>query len=331
MRILVVGPTSPDAFADNILATLPAMGHEARAAGPARRVPSHRRLANLTDIVSERVRSLDARLQTQVVEAAQAFRPDLILSIDKRLGPSVVKELQRYAGRIVLWFPDHVANMARHEMFLAPYDRIFMKNPNLVQQLAGLHGLPVSYLPEAANPLWHKPIGDYGTQPYIVVAGNVHPTRAALLSRLDKTGVPLKIYGAPIAPWVGFPELRRLHAGHEVLREEKGAAFRGARAVLNNLHPGEWAGSNCRLFEATGSGALVLTEWREAMGDLFERGQEVLGFEDFDELVDQCRFALQDDRPGLDIADAAAARTLMDHTYEIRLRELLRVLDQGEN
>ena len=52
---------------------------------------------------------------------------------------------------------------------------------------------------------------------------------------------------------------------------------------------------NGRLFQATGCGAAVLTEFRPAVPELFAVGDEVLAFRDFDELVGQESIAL---RPG---------------------------------
>lgn len=326
MRVVVIGPTGPDTFADNVISSLRALGHEAHPAGPARRTPSSRRLSNLTNIASDRLGRLDEASQMHVVKTVQLMRPDLVLTIDGRLRPATVGQLQRHASHVALWFPDAVSNMGRHEMFLAPYSRIFLKNPALATQLASVHGLPVSYLPEAANPAWHRPVGDYGTEQHVVVVGNVHPTRAVLLHRLAQAGIPLKIYGSPISDWIGFPELRTFHAGREVMREEKSAVFRGARAVLNNLHPAEWSGSNCRLFEATAAGGAVVTEWRDAMSGLYERDREVLGFTSFEELLRHCQVLLADPEPGLRLGDAAASRALADHTYQARLTTMLETL-----
>lgn len=319
VRILVVGPLDPDAFADNVVDTCRRMGHDVRAVGAAREVPRGRRLQNATHVLADQVKRLDLVSQQHLVRAAREFQPDLVLTIDRRIRPEIAEAMRQNSGAIALWFPDHVANMGKHDMFLAPYDRIYLKSQPVVNQLAGLQGLPVAYLPEASNSRWHNPIGHYGTEPVIVLAGNIHPTRAALLDRLIVAQIPLAIYGAPMSTWVGYPRVRQAHRGRPVFREEKARVFRNARGVLNNLHPAEFAGSNCRLFEATACGAAVLTEWRAGMSDLFDHDREVLAFSTFDELVDRCRWLLQDPANGTPIADAAAIRSGRDHRYEARL------------
>lgn len=47
-------------------------------------------------------------------------------------------------------------------------------------------------------------------------------------------------------------------------------------------------GVNCRMFEAAGSGSAVLCEYRESLEDFFELGSEVLTFDTYDGLVEQC-------------------------------------------
>lgn len=323
MRILVIGPTDPDSFADNAAHALRRMGHDVVLGGPARPQGGPQKAQNALHVVANLVTRLDIRLQDRLVRHGRSFRPDLVLTLDASLRPATVRGLAAAGAKTALWFPDAVSNMGRHEMFLAGYDRIYFKNPQLVEQLTQVQGLPVRYLPEASNPDWHRPVGAYGTDPTIVLAGNIHPTRAILLERLLDAGIPLTLYGAALPAWIDAPRLRRIHTGRSVVREEKARTFRGARGVLNNLHPAEFAGSNCRLFEATACGAVVLTERRHGMDALFAPGRELLEFSTFEELVVQCRQLLAGPDFGAPIADAAARRAAAEHTYAQRLTAML--------
>ena len=96
--------------------------------------------------------------------------------------------------------------------------------------------------------------------------------------------------------------------------------------MLNNLHPAEMNSVNARLFEATAAGAAVLCEHRDALEDLFLVNTEVLAFSTFDDLVDQCRLLLNDSDLTRKVGDAATARAHADHTYEIRLKAILKHL-----
>lgn len=323
LRVLVIGPTEPDTFADNVHDTLVSMGIDARLAGPARTALGPRRVRNLLSVTAQYMPAVDERQQAHLVESARVMQPDLVISLEGHLRPAIVEGLRAYSQAVVLWFPDHVANLGRHEMLMNPYTRFYFKNEALVRQLRDITGLPAVYLPEAANPHWHRPLVEYGTRREIVVAGNLHPTRVLLLERMIRDQIPLVIYGSPLPGWIKSPDVVSCHTGRFVAREEKARVFRSARGILNNLHPAEFAGSNCRLFEATASGAVVLSEQRAGMADLFELGREVLDFCDYERLLELCRNLLADVSFGVQIADAAALRSRRDHTYEHRIRAIL--------
>jgi spore maturation protein CgeB len=80
------------------------------------------------------------------------------------------------------------------------------------------------------------------------------------------------------------------------------------------------------LFEAAGCGAAVLTEFRPTLPGLFDVGDEVLAFHDFDELVDQAARLLGEAGLTARLGDAAARRAHRDHTYDLRVAEILEML-----
>jgi spore maturation protein CgeB len=77
------------------------------------------------------------------------------------------------------------------------------------------------------------------------------------------------------------------------------------------------------VFEAAGSGGVVLTEHREGLADLFEIGNELTTFESFDELIEKARYLLGASREGQEIGDAATRRAHAEHTYDVRLSTIL--------
>ena len=193
------------------------------------------------------------------------------------------------------------------------------KEPHVVERLQSNLDLPVYYLPEACNPRWHRPLTAAGTEPYLVIAGNMYPSRVKLLERLVAKGIPLRLYGEGFPRWLGETSVRRTHTGRSVVREEKAQVFRSAVGVLNTLHPAEILGINARLFEATGCGAAVITEYRPVVPELFSVGNEVLVFHDFDDLVYQATRLLNEVGLTAALGDAAMFRAHRDHTYERRL------------
>ena len=320
---MVVGPLGPDDFADNVRDTLTRIGHEVHAVGAARPSLPILDVDTFVNLVSDHTSGVDQYRQRHLVRTVQRIRPDVLLTMDRGLHRSVIQAARQQGARSALWFPDHVATMARHDMFLNGYDMIYLKNPVLVQNLQSIYGLPVRYMPEACNSTWHRSTVEYGTDATIVMAGNIHPTRALLIKRLLGAGLPVRLYGGPVADWVQTPELAAAHTCEYLARAENSDVFRRAREVPNNLHPAEYAGVSCRLFVACGSGGLALTEVRSGLTDLFEPGRELDTFTSFDELKEKLEWYLADPEHGRLIADGGAERAHSEHTYEHRLTAIL--------
>ncbi len=325
MRIGIVGPNSPDSFAANIIDALPAMGHTPVALGASYSVGGH-----YASVIAMTIRNalpaLDERMQRRIARAALEAECEIVINLEQRLIPGVVRQLRRNRVKVALWFPDALVNMGRQFMLLAPYDAIFVKEPHLVDRLRAVLDLPLFYLPEACNPRSHRPLASPGTEPYLVLAGNMYPSRILLLERLLASGIPLRLYGARFPRWVGQTPLREVHAGHPIFGEEKARVFRSAAAVLNTMHPSEIYGVNARIFEAAGCGAAVLTEFRPMLPDLFEVGDEVLAFHDFNTLISQATRLLSEGGLSAKLGDAAALRAHESHTYEKRLTVILEKL-----
>jgi len=81
--------------------------------------------------------------------------------------------------------------------------------------------------------------------------------------------------------------------------------------------------NNMRLFEATGVGTLLLTDWKENLGEMFAPGKEVVTYRTPEECAELIRYYLAHDAERQAIARAGQARTLREHTYEQRTKELI--------
>jgi spore maturation protein CgeB len=94
--------------------------------------------------------------------------------------------------------------------------------------------------------------------------------------------------------------------------------------VAVNVHIGVAGGlaGNMRMFEATGCGALLLTEQMPNLGEMFEPEVEAVGYAGTDDLVLRLRGALERPEETATIARRGQQRTLRDHSSEVRARTL---------
>jgi hypothetical protein len=324
VRIGVIGPDFPDSFADNVVDALRTMGHHADALGSVYRTDGSKIGAIVTQVAQG---SLDASrlLQRRIVTRATSIQYDLVIAVEGTLLPEAVERMRGNGSAVALWFGDPVSNIGRQWMFLADYDVVCLKDSELVRRSRRTLAANTIYLPEACNPSWHRP-SEVAIEPVVVIAGNMYVVRMRLCERLVRAGIPLRIYGPPWARWLRSELVRSCYTGRYIAREGKARVFRSAGVVLNNLQLGEMSSVNCRLFEAAGCGAAVLTELRPDLDGLFEVGSEVAAYESFDELVDQIRWLLDHPQEARAMGDRAAVRAHADHTYASRLNTLLAAL-----
>lgn len=326
MRVGIIGPDYLDTFADNIAVTLESMGVPTVRLGPARPRLGHHVASSVSEFILGSVVPADVFVQQRLVRRALAFGCNVVISVDARLLIETVRALRAGGARVAMWYPDAVANLGRQLMLACPYDAIYFKDPCLVSRLNALLDLPIRYLPEACNPIWHRPPDEVAPRRYVAVVGNLYPSRVGLLNRLLRDQIPLVLYGSGFPRWLKDLPTARVVVRAPVFGSAKARVFREAAAVLNNLHPGEMASVNARLFEATGSGGVVLCEHRSALDSLFTPETEVLVFRTYRDLIERIEWVLSDPMDARSIGDAASRRAHAEHTYEHRIRVILQDL-----
>jgi spore maturation protein CgeB len=80
--------------------------------------------------------------------------------------------------------------------------------------------------------------------------------------------------------------------------------------------------SNMRLFEATGVGSCLVTDWKANLTRLFEPDLEVVTYKSAAECVEKVQWLLAHPAERQAIAQAGQKRTLTDHTYVQRRGQL---------
>lgn len=77
--------------------------------------------------------------------------------------------------------------------------------------------------------------------------------------------------------------------------------------------------ANRRLFEATGVGTALLTDWKDNITDFFVNGQEILTYNSIEEAINLVRYYENKKDILLKIGEKAQERTLKDHTMRDRI------------
>jgi spore maturation protein CgeB len=107
------------------------------------------------------------------------------------------------------------------------------------------------------------------------------------------------------------------------------ALLRRSQITLNHHGDVPAYANNMRLYEATGMGCLLLTDYKDNLHEMFEPEREVVTYRDAAECVDKVLFYLDDrNRAARNrIATAGQTRTLSEHTYHARMMRLVELIE----
>jgi spore maturation protein CgeB len=271
------------------------------------------------------------------LEQVRQFRPDVLWigSLFGYFGP-YLRELKQYARAVAAWIavdPPSKPDLGGIDMVLSSHD-------NFVDQYRAL-GTRAERLLPAFEPelLGRVPVSnrDLG----LCFVGSLtpdHPSRVRLLAELRRA--------ADLELWSPRPPrfVRRIMnpdrfrtwlvawrlylGGHgRVFGLDMYEVLARARVVLNmHIDAAGGLAGNMRMFEATGMGALLLTDAASNLGELFEHGREVVAYDSVEDAVAKVQRLLTDDAELNSIARAGQARTLRDHSTVVRSLELERLL-----
>ena len=263
--------------------------------------------------------------------------PDLVLALAQApLNLAVLDHLRKKKFLTAMWFVENYRHLTYWQQLAGGYDYWFViQQASCVDALTRAGARQVHYLPMAADPVVHRPLGlteaeqtEYGADVSFVGAGYAN-RRTVLPGWLSKDW-SFKLWGNE---WDGadglVPVLQR--GGARIDTETCIKVF-NATAVNLNLHSCAGDGLdpeadfvNPRTFELAACGAFQLVDERSHFPDLFAP-EEMVRFTAVADVPSLIRTWLADPSGRRAIAAAARRRVLAQHTYTHRMSELLSVI-----
>lgn len=178
----------------------------------------------------------------------------------------------------------------------------------------------------------HPPKYDTTFVGSLFVAKNLHAGRLRFLSQLSRK-VPLDLWTSLDSMAFYKDQIRRMARGQwqeyadmaRLKRFNRGSAFglpmyqilHDSKCTLNyHIDAAKNEAANLRLYEATGVGACLFTDWKENITNFFEPDKEIIAFKNVDECAEKLRYLLEHEDERKKIAEAGQKRTLQDYSYE---------------
>lgn len=297
-------------------------------------------------------------INRSVLEAAGAFRPDLIWSEKQQfLRVGTLAALRRLNARLVHFTPDPYFSLAWKrtplmDKAIGCFDVLVYCKSYEREQYAALSKpliyMPLGYCDEVHRPL---PSDDPRWSCAVGFLGGWEPRREHLLHVLAAAGIDLKIRGSywdflrdgkwtlrrrmiltQLAGSDGF----RIHGdelfgralqGGEVYADDYARALSGAKiglGLLRRVCPDQ---HTTRTFEIPACGSMLLADRTDEHRALFEEGKEAEFFASAEELVDKAKFYCGDEFARLRMARAGFERCVKSrYAYVHRLDATLSAL-----
>jgi spore maturation protein CgeB len=266
----------------------------------------------------------------------EQFDPDVVYVQDMGwMAPAELRRLRSGGRRLIV---GQIASPPPPVDHLRAYDLILTSFPHFVERFRAL-GVWSEYFPLGFHERVLERLRAGGVSPdpsadrphaVAFVGGlspNVHRAGTAMLERLAHS-TPLEVWGYGVDALPDESALRARHHG-EAWGLDMYRVLANARIVVNrHIDVAEGYANNMRLYEATGVGAVVVTERAPNLSDLFEDGSEIATYGEAEELESKVAHLLQHDDERLRIAGAGQTRTLSTHSYRLRMAELVRILEQ---
>jgi spore maturation protein CgeB len=153
----------------------------------------------------------------------------------------------------------------------------------------------------------------------------IHSSRVELLEALCCRFPQIKVWAPHVDHLTPGSSIRKCYQGLAWAREMY-KIFSRSKMTLNH-HGDIFAyANNSRLYEATGMGALLITDWKENLHEMFEPGKEVVAYRSPEECAELIRYYLEHDDEREAIARAGHNRATSEHTYYHRIQELLDIV-----
>jgi len=270
---------------------------------------------------------LDSAAETILLAQIEAFKPDLILNQDAFHVDTALMRRIKGIGKPVLLGQVGIAPSRGQDWTI--YDLMLSQLSATVEffRRAGVRA-EVNHLafePAVLDALPAKPAQDID----ISFVGTVSPDHTQRIALLEAVAAryQLALFGNPPRALPASSSLHRCFRG-EVWGADMYQALRRAKITLNSHidMAGREAG-NMRLFEATGVGAFLLTDFKDNLHNLFAPEREVVAWRSVDECLAAVDRYLANDDVRSTIAKAGQTRTMAQHTYRHRAAEILALVD----
>jgi spore maturation protein CgeB len=264
------------------------------------------------------------RLLDVAIDQIRAFQPDVLYCQDLHLfPPKVLASLRPFTKLIV----GQIASPLPPHEFVVGYDLITTSFPHFVPRIRQ-KGVASEYFRIGFDTSILSKLGAVAKDVDVSFVGGISKHHGKAVPTLEylAANTPIEFFGYGADSLDASSPIRSRHHGEVWGLNMYRTLARSKITINRHIDVAENNANNMRLFEATGVGSLLLTDRKDNLGELFEIGKEVVAYSSQEEAVDLINYYLAHPEEAQNIAAAGQARTLKEHTYALRMQELVPLL-----
>lgn len=265
-------------------------------------------------------------VQVLALRQIKKYSPDVVYMQDLSiLNPETLKLVRKHCKLLA----GQIASPMPPKEYLKCFDLIITSFPHFVKTFRKM-GIKSEYQKLAFEQRILKKIGKRKRIYDLTFVGSFTPYHQKGTKLLEEVArnFPIHVWGQGIEFLSPYSPLRRNYHGeawgvgmYKILAQSK---------IVINRHIGtsENYANNMRLYEATGMGAMLITDKKKNLKEIFKVGTEVIDYTNVNDLVNKISYYLKNDQKRERIAHAGQNKTLKDNNYQVRMKELVVILDK---
>ena len=302
------------------------------------------------------------RLWEDVQRAHQAEGIDLFFSYyySASVDPGVIDRIRGLGIPTVNFYCNSIHQFHLVEEIAPHFDYCMFPEREAKSKYLSVGANPV-HIQMAANPRFYRPYALTREYP-VTFVGQKYLNRKEYVHHLFASGVDVRVWGAgwqmgigPHLPSSPYRRARRLigavkprllrqakpHGPHRIPLDRCGPPLSdeelvkmysrslvslGFSEVQDPLTGEIKRHIRLRDFEAPISGAFYVVGYQEELAEYYELDEEIVCYDDRDDLLDKVRYYLDHEQEAERIRQAGLARARRDHTWENRFRQLFEII-----